>query len=46
MFLYNLGFTMDGDLILAVFPTGEELGFEIYGIDKSGELMLLVEREL
>ena len=26
--------------------TDEELNFQIYGIDKSGDLMLLVEREL
>lgn len=46
LFLYNLDSTMDGNHILAVFPTGEEFGFEIYGIDKSGDLVLLVEREL
>ena len=26
--------------------TDEKLNFQIYGIDKSGDLMLLVEREL
>ena len=46
LFLYNLDYTMDGDHILVVFPTGEEFGFEIYGIDKFGDLILLIEREL
>lgn len=35
-----------GEYILAVPATGEEVCFEIYGIDSKGNSTLLVEREL
>lgn len=45
LFLFEIDKTCN-EHILAVPATGEEIYFEIYGIDKSGDLVLLVEREL
>lgn len=45
LFLFDIDKTSN-EHILAVPATGEEIYFEIYGIDKSGDLVLLVEREL
>ncbi len=45
LFLFDIDKTSD-EHILAVPPTGEEIYFEIYGITKSGDLVLFVEREL
>lgn len=45
LFLFEIDKTCN-EHILAVPATGEEIYFEIYGIDKSGDLVLLVDREL
>lgn len=45
LFLFDIDKT-SYEHILAVPATGEEIYFEIYVIDKSGDLVLLVEREL
>lgn len=45
-FLYDFEYQSDGDYVLAVPATGEEIYFEIYGVDQFGALVLLVEREL
>ena len=45
LFLFDIDKTSN-EHILAVPATGEEIYFEIYGIDKSGDLVLLVDREL
>lgn len=46
LFLYEFNYEPDGNYVLAVPATGEEIYFEIYGVDQSGGLVLLVEREL
>lgn len=47
LFLYDFdNRENDGEYILAVPATGEEIYFEIYGVDPSGDLVLLVKREL
>lgn len=45
-FLYSFDWSGYGEYILAVPATGEEIYFEIYGVDSYGALVLLVEREL
>lgn len=39
-------FMLGREYILAVPATGEEIKFEIYGVDEGGALVLLCEREL
>ena len=46
LFLFDFEYVSDGNHLLAVPATGEEIYFEIYGVDQSGALVLLVEREL
>lgn len=46
IFLYDFEYNNDREYILAVPATGEEIYFEIYGVDRHGALVLLVEREL
>lgn len=46
LFLFDFEYVSDGNYLLAVPATGEEIYFEIYGVDQSGALVLLVEREL
>ena len=46
LFLFDFEYTSDRNYILAVPATGEEIYFEIYGVDQFGALVLLVEREL
>lgn len=46
LFLYEFNYEPDGNYVLAVPATGEEIYFEIYGVDQFGGLVLLVEREL
>lgn len=46
LFLFDFEYVSDGNYLLAVPTTGEEIYFEIYGVDQSGALVLLVEREL
>ena len=46
LFLFDFEYTPEGDYLLSVPATGEEIYFEIYGVDQSGALVLLVEREL
>lgn len=45
-FLYDFEYTDDGEYILAVPATGEEIYSEIYGVDQFGSLNLLVKRGL
>ena len=46
LFLFDFEYVPDGNYLLAVPATGEEIYFEIYGVDQSGALVLLTEREL
>ena len=46
LFLFDFEYVSDGNYLLAVPATGEEIYFEIYGVDQSGAMVLLVEREL
>ena len=46
LFLYNFECTSGEEYILSVPATGEEIKFEIYGMDQFGALALLIEREL
>lgn len=46
LFLFEFEYTSDRNYILAVPATGEEIYFEIYGVDQFGALVLLLEREL
>ena len=46
LFLFDFEYTSDKLHILAVPATGEEIYFEIYGVDQFGALVLLIEREL
>lgn len=46
LFLFDFEYYKKGEYILAVPATGEEIYFEIYGVDQFGALVLLVEREL
>ena len=46
LFLFDFEYTSDRNYILAVPATGEEIYFEIYGVDQFGRLVLLLEREL
>ncbi len=46
LFLFDFEYVPEGLYTLAVPATGEEIYFEIYGVDQSGALVLLVEREL
>ncbi len=46
LFLFDFEYNSEGDYLLSVPATGEEIYFEIYGVDQSGALVLLVEREL
>lgn len=46
LFLYDFERTSDAEYILSVPATGEEISFEIYGIDNLGTKVLLMEREL
>ena len=45
LFLFEIDKTCN-EHILAVPATGEEIYFEIYGVDTDGDLVLLVKREL
>ena len=45
LFLFEIDKTCN-EHILAVPATGEEIYFEIYGVDTEGDLVLLVKREL
>ena len=45
LFLFEIDKTCN-EHILAVPATGEEIYFEIYGVDTDGNLLLLVKREL
>lgn len=46
LFFFDFEDTSNGNYVLAVPATGEEIYFEIYGVDQSGSLVLLLEREL
>lgn len=46
LFLFDFEFTSNNYYILVVPATGEEINFEIYGVDHSGALVLLDKREL
>ena len=46
LFLYDFEHTSDAEYILSVPATGEEIYFEIYGIDHLGAKVLLLDMEL
>lgn len=46
LFLFDFEYAKENLHTLAVPATGEEINFEIYGVDQFGALVLLVEREL
>ena len=45
LFLFEIDKTCN-EHIIAVLATGEEIYFEIYGVDTEGDILLLVKREL